>query len=310
MDKNNGKIHFDKESPERLDLFLMDEFVDQSRSHLRKLIKGGFVAVNGKVVEKRILLKKGDEVEVTFPKSICVRGVPKDVPFDVVDIQKDFLIVNKPPGLIVCSSERADAETLVNGLLYRFKEFSEFDDLERPGIVHRIDKNTSGLLIVARNPVAQRELSDLFKNRKVKKEYLAVVKGHPDRQGEIDLPIGRHPTERTKMSHVSYSGKEALTRYKVLQYYDRQQNVPDCSLVQVEIFTGRTHQIRVHFAAIGHGILGDEVYGFQSKLMKRQALHSWRLKFEFRGRSFSYFVPVPVDFGKFVFTLKKSMLTA
>ena len=278
----------------RLDAFLAQHLNDCSRSYLQKLISSQCVTINELPAKKASQkIKTGDVITVSFPIHVPVEIKPEQVEFDIVDIQDDFLIVNKPAGLVVHhSKEGKEPVALVNGLLYRFKEFEAFDDNERPGIVHRIDKNTSGLLIVARTPQAQATLSQMFKDRKMHKEYLAVVKGHPDRSGKIDLPIGRHPRERHKMSHASYDGRDALTYYEVLAYYE------DASLLKVHIITGRTHQVRVHCAAIGHGLLGDELYGVSSKLIKRQALHAWKLSFEYKGKTYQYSVPVPADLKK------------
>jgi len=292
----------EKEVVERLDSFLGHEFPEYSRSYFQKLVTEGLVTVNGKCVNKSYLVSKGDQIEVCFPVPRAFALDPQYVEFEVIDTQKDFLVINKPAGLTVHHTKEFGFEpTLVNGLLYRFKEFSEFEDSERPGIVHRLDKGTSGLLVVARNIRAQIELSRQFKQRLVKKEYLAVVNGHPDLEGKIDLPIGRHPIERNKMSHVSYSGKPALTIYKVLQYYK------NSSIVSIRLVTGRTHQIRVHFAAIGHGLLGDVMYGVRSKFINRQALHSWKLSFDYHDKRFEYWCPVPDDFCRLLTLLSKSL---
>jgi 23S rRNA pseudouridine1911/1915/1917 synthase len=284
----------------RIDSFLIKKFPDLSRSYFQKLISVDLVTVNESSVNKSFLVKLGDKIQVSFPVPQRPDLVPMDLDFEIVGTDKDFIIINKPSGLIVHRTNRGELSfdepepTLVNGLLYRFNDFSEFDDNERPGIVHRIDKNTSGLMIVARNIKSQIGLSKLFRDRLVNKAYLAVVKGHPDPEGKIDFPVGRHPVDRKKMSHVSYEGRPALTYYKVLKYYD------ESSLVSVKIVTGRTHQIRVHFAALGHGILGDDLYGVKSKFIKRQALHSWKLAFEFNGNKFDYLCTVPEDFRRLI----------
>ena len=147
-------------------------------------------------------------------------------------------------------------------------------------------------MVVARNLKSRTKLSNMFKDREVSKTYLALVKGHPEKEGEINYPVGRHPVHRHKMSHLSRRGKPSLTYYKVLAYYE------DCSLVAARIVTGRTHQIRVHFAAIGHGLVGDTMYGSNSKLIKRQALHAWKLSFEYDGKTYSFSKPVPNDFKR------------
>ncbi|MBU1008002.1 RluA family pseudouridine synthase [Candidatus Dependentiae bacterium] len=307
MEKDNNTTSVEKivtiscdcASEERLDAFLFREFPDFSRSYFQKLVSQGLVEVNGRRVSKSFLVSKGDQIIISFPKPAAFAVEPQYVDFDIVDTQKDFLIINKPAGLTVHhTKEKGYDPTLVHGLLHRFKEFSEFDDNERPGIVHRLDKGTSGLLVVARNIKAQIELARQFRDRLIQKSYLAVVTGHPDQEGKIELPVGRHPVERNKMSHVSYAGKPALTHYKVVQYYK------DCSLVSVRIVTGRTHQIRVHFAALGHGLLGDIMYGNESKFIKRPALHSWKLAFDFKGKRYDYWCPVPDDFKRLLHLLR------
>jgi len=291
--------------PERIDTFLIGQLPDYSRSYFQKLIKGGFILVNGSSVQKSFMVSLGDEIKISIPEPRQPSVDPIDVPFDILALHDDFLVINKPAGLTVHHSKDYSPEpTLVHGLLHRFQEFKAFDNSDRPGIVHRLDKQTSGLLIVARNERSLAEFSRMFKTREIKKEYLAVVKGHPDPQGIIDLPVGRHPVERNKMSHVSYRPREARTEYTVIQYYK------NCALVRIRLITGRTHQIRVHFAAKGHGLLGDSMYGLASKRygptsqIKRQALHAWRLSFTYKGTTFSYFCPVPNDFKKLLRFLK------
>jgi|SaaInlStandDraft_3_1057020.scaffolds.fasta_scaffold11032_2 23S rRNA pseudouridine1911/1915/1917 synthase len=276
----------------RWDIFLVDRFPDYSRSYFQKLIKEGFISVNDKVLSKSsYIIRLNDKITVSFPVEKQPDLSPQKVDFEIVDETADFIVVNKPAGLAVHpSKEGKEGVTLVNGLLYHFKELEKFNNTERPGIVHRIDKNTSGLLLVAKNMQAQNTFSKMFAERKIKKTYLAIAKGHPEKEGTIELPIGRHPVERHKMSHVSYDGRKATTHYKVLNYYK------NSSLVSVNIVTGRTHQIRVHLAAIGHGLIGDSVYGIQSKLIKRQALHAWKLAFEFKGKEYDYCISVPEDF--------------
>jgi len=314
MDKNNRVNQIDKKEkilcrsnePGRVDSFLLKMFPDYSRSYFQKLIKADLVLVNGKKINKSFLIKEGDSADISFPKPPSIKGTPQDVPFGIVDIQKDFLIINKPCNLMVhkiIEQQAGNSEpTLVDGLLYRFNEFGEFGDSERPGIVHRLDKDTSGLMIVARNIKAQIALSEMLKERQVEKRYLALVKGHPDQSGKIEFSIGRHPSMRTRMSHASYNGRPALTYYRVEQYYK------DYSVVSIRIVTGRTHQIRVHFAAIGHNVVGDKKYGKRSLLIGRQALHSWKLSFRFNGKAFSYYVPVPEDFRMALKGLKGSIL--
>ena len=282
---------------------MFDQFPEYSRAYFQELISNGLVRINSKKVTKgSYKIKKTDSIEIDFPEEKQFDLKPKKVDFEIVDTQKDFVIVNKPAGLIVHHSDKtSDDVTLVNGLLYKFKELNEFEDKERPGIVHRLDKGTSGLLIIARNIKSHIKLSSMFKEREVKKTYLAIVKGHPTKTGRIDFPVGRHPAQRHLMSHLSPFGKEALTYYDVLKYYD------DYSLVAVHIVTGRTHQIRVHFAATGHGLIGDSMYGFLSKDISRPALHAWKISFDYKDKTFNYLKSVPKDFQKLLIKLNKDL---
>jgi len=285
----------------RLDKLLCAKYPDFSRAYFQMLIGEGNVKVNKKTVNKSsYMTKENDVVEITFIEKAEYDLTPHKVDFEIVDKQDDFIIINKPAGLTVHQSDNNKNEiTLVNGLLYYFKEMSRnFSGDFRPGIVHRLDKDTSGLMIVARNFKAQTALCEMFKNRLTKKTYLAVVKGLTPKDGTINYDIGRHPTERHKMSHLGFDGRSALTMYKTLQHYK------DTSLVAARIITGRTHQIRVHFAAIGHGLLGDKVYGFNSTLISRQALHSWILEFEYKGKTYKYCKPVPSDISSLLNKLK------
>lgn len=283
----------------RLDKYLFAQFPQYSRTYFQELIDEGLILVNNKIPKSNYHLKSGDSIGITFKiKQYNLEPMPVD--FQIVDEQQDFLIINKPAGLLVHPTlSAADEATLVNGLLYHFKEIQSFDDKERPGIVHRLDKNTSGLLIIARNQSAQKELSAMFKNRAVHKKYIALVHKHPSTSGTIDLPIGRDMRERHKMGVFGIEHRPAITHYKILATY------ADCSLLQATIVTGRTHQIRVHCASMGHSIVGDAVYGTQSPLISRQALHSWHIDFEFRGKSYTYTCPIPEDFRQLLKTVNQ-----
>ena len=276
----------------RLDMFLAENIEDHSRSSVRRFIQQGCVSINDKTVSKAgYLLKDNDCIEISLPAPLLPELQSCDVPFTIIDEQEDFLVINKPAGLMVHHAPSAPQEpTLVNGLLYRFQNFKTFNDTHRPGIVHRLDKNTSGLLLVARNQRAHRELSELFKDRKIQKTYLAIVSGHPDRQGTVIYPVGRHPHQRHKMACNGIASRHACTHFQVLSYYN------DTTLLALKPVTGRTHQIRVHCAALGHGIIGDATYGEPSKLISRQALHAWKLLFEHKGKRYEYRASVPDDF--------------
>lgn len=283
--------------PMRLDQYLFDTYPDYSRSYFQKLIEQGTVLINNKqVLKPSYKLKKNDTVHVSFAKTHEYSLAPQAMDLKILFVHDDFVIVNKPAGLLVhpASTTKPDEPTLVGGLLHYFTELSSFDDDQRPGIVHRLDKDTSGVIIIARTPQAQIAFSNMFKDRKMSKTYLAIVRGEPEKTGTIDYPIGRHPNLRHKMSHVGVASRDALTHYRTLTYFE------GYALVEASPVTGRTHQIRVHFAAIGHGLMGDTVYGFQSKLISRQALHAYELKFTYKGESFSFSAPIPEDFEPFL----------
>lgn len=284
----------------RLDKVLFLKFPEYSRSYFQDLIERGCILVNLKQIKKSSLqVQFNDQVAVNFPPAKEYDMTPQPVDFGVIDENEDFIIINKPAGLVVHPSDNNKEEvSLIHGLLHHFKDFKNFTDDQRPGVVHRIDRETSGLLIVAKNEFSQRDLISMFERRLMNKTYLAVVARHPHQTGKIEFAIGRHPTQRHKMSHKGIASRDALTFYDVLTYYK------DCSLISAKIVTGRTHQIRVHMAAIGHGLIGDSVYGYKSKLIDRQALHSWKLSFEYKGKKFDYTLPVPQDMKTLLEKLK------
>lgn len=292
--KNTITVSCDEDAfaPTRLDRYLFQRFPEYSRAYFQDLIDRKKVSVNGIITTKSSLpLKKNDTIAIVFTQKETFVGItPLDIPFEIVDIQDDFIVINKPAGLVVhASTHNKNEPSLVHGLLYRFQEFAHFSQNDRPGIVHRLDKNTSGLMIVARNEQALMNIAALFKQRKIGKTYLAIVHGTPAPQGKIEYPIGRHPHKSYKMSHMGFHSKPALTLYNRLAVYK------NSALVAANLITGRTHQIRVHFSAIGHGLIGDEVYGRNSPLLKRQALHSWKLAFTYKGISYSYTKHLPDD---------------
>lgn len=279
--------------PIRLDKALHDNFPEYSRSYFHQLIIDGVVSVNNKTALKpSTSIEDGDIITFYFPPPPSYKTTPRKIDFEVIDEQPEFIVINKPAGLLVHAANTTSTEpTLVDGLLHLFSEFKDFDDSQRPGIIHRLDKDTSGIMLVARSIPAQFEFSKIFKQRSIKKSYLAVVQGHPEKEGTIDLPIGRHPTHRHKMVHYGIASRNATTHYKVLKYYEKS------ALIEAQIITGRTHQIRVHCAAIGHKLLGDQTYGIQSPHINRQALHAWKISFDYKGKNFSYTCPAPKDFS-------------
>lgn len=307
MTQKNNRLTITCEKTEevgsRLDKFLFARFPEYSRSYFQQLIDLQKIFVNHKVAQKSSYqLRINDVIDINFIHTQEFDLTPRQVDFEIIDNQEDFLIINKPAGLVVHNStHNKEEDSLVHGLLHSFSDFEQFEETERPGIVHRIDRDTSGLLIVAKNQPAQISFSKMFKQREISKTYLAVVHGLTEQKGEIDFPIGRHPTKGHKMSHLGIQSKPAQTFYNTLTYYK------NSSLVAVNIITGRTHQIRVHFSAIGHGLLGDDLYGRTSKIIQRQALHAWKISFTYKGKLFSYTCPPPEDFTNLLHTLYKEV---
>ena len=266
----------------RLDAYIA-AVSDLSRSAAARLIESGSVTVNGRLAEKKRAIAEGDVVEITLPEPEECEAQPEDIPLDVVYEDDDIIVINKPQGMVVHPAPGNYSGTLVNALLFRCRDsLSGIGGVMRPGIVHRIDKDTSGLLVVAKNDFAHTALSEELKYHGIEREYHALVKGgFGEDKGTVDLPIGRHPIDRKKMAVLknSESAREAVTHYEVLARYG------NISYLKLMLETGRTHQIRVHMSYTGHPLLGDEVYG-QSKipfekrhapLLNGQALHAKRL---------------------------------
>ncbi len=278
----------------RLDRALTRKLPDHSRTYFKELISEDCVTVNGSVTSKPSCpIKSGDTITITFPPARPIESKPlpttKDLGVKLLFEHEDFLIVFKPAGLVVHTPHPKSTEvTLVDWLVHSIKDLSSVGPEERPGIVHRLDKDTSGLLVIARNNKAHAYFASLFHDRKIEKVYLAFVKGHPEKSGLIDEPIGRHPIQRHKMA-IRNDGKEAQTQYTVAQYYDED------TLLEVRPVTGRTHQIRVHCAAIRHAILGDATYGSIHKRIKRHALHAYQLSFTYKNRWYSFSYSMPKD---------------
>jgi len=261
------------ESAIRLDKYLVKEYPGLSRSHLQRLIEQGYILVNDCVVRASQKLHVGDKVCVVLPPPEQLSLVAESIPVDVVYEDDDLLVINKPAGLVVHPSPGHTTHTLVNALLARCPGLLDFGDAMRPGIVHRLDRDTSGLMIIAKNSSAQRCLISQFKARSVSKGYLVLVKGKlTPNQGIIDAPLGRDHSNRKRMAVVA-GGRQARTRYKVKEY------LGDYTLLDVATETGRTHQIRVHLSAIGYPVVGDTVYGVRSGCVKRQFVHAYRLGF-------------------------------
>jgi 23S rRNA pseudouridine1911/1915/1917 synthase len=261
------------EPTKRLDKFLAAKYPELSRVRLQKLIKQGYILVNGSGAKVSQELNAGDEVSINLPPPESTSLIAEPMPLKIVYEDDDLIILDKPNGLTVHPAPGHTSHTLVNALLAYCPALAEFGDSPRPGIVHRLDKDTSGLMLIAKTTVAQQNLINQFKTHSVSKGYLVLVKGRltPPR-GAIEAPIGRHPVNRKRMAVVT-SGREARTSYKVKEYID------NYTLLEVTIETGRTHQIRVHLAAIGYPVVGDATYGVKSRYLNRQFVHACRLGF-------------------------------
>ncbi len=260
----------------RLDRFVAEQ-CSISRSHAQRLIGEGYVTVDGHQAKAGQRLAPGNTVLATIPPPTQLSLAPEEIPLKVIYQDSNLLVVDKPAGLTVHPAPGHPSHTLVNALLALCPDLPGIAGSLRPGLVHRLDKDTSGLMMVAKNDSAQKSLQAQLKKRTVVKKYLALVCGHlAPEQGSIDAPIGRHPRDRKRMAVVS-RGREAKTRYKVLEY------AKEHTLVEVQPETGRTHQIRVHLSAIGHPVFADPVYGKRSALLGRQFLHAHYLGFKLPG---------------------------
>src|SRR5271169_267067 len=267
----------------RLDLFLAEHVPELSRTRIQELIREGHVRVDGHIakVSHRVAASEAIEIEV-LPRPPLV-AEPEDLPLDLLLVDDDFVIVNKPAGMVVHAGAGHAHGTLVNALLHRLGKLSDAGGVLRPGIVHRLDRETSGAMVVARNDQAHEHLSEQFRSRNVRKIYLALVHGKmPRDSGTITLPISRDPRRRTRMTARATTGRHARTDWRVIARLDR------CTLVETVLHTGRTHQIRAHFAAIGHPVVGDTLYGAPRglragtrnvPLLERNFLHGARLGF-------------------------------
>lgn len=261
----------------RIDAFLSTK-LDMTRSAVSKLIETKMVTLNGKTVSKSAKLKTGDSIVVNVPDPVSPNIVAEDIPLDIVYEDKDLLVVNKPKGMVVHPAPGNYSGTLVNALMHHCKDrLSGINGVLRPGIVHRIDKDTSGLLIVAKNDKAHNHLAAQIKEHSFTREYEAVAIGHfKEPEGNIDLPIGRHPVKRKQMAVTYENSKPAKTHYKVIDQSER------LSHLRLTLFTGRTHQIRVHMSYLGHPIAGDTVYGragAEFKKLNGQCLHAKKIGF-------------------------------
>src|SRR4051812_14881503 len=283
---------------QRLDLFLAGQLTQYSRSRLQQLIKDGFVRVNGDPARPRQIVRTDDRVDLAPPPLVKLENAAQDIPLDILFEDSDLLVINKPAGLVVHPGAGHRDQTLVNALLHHCTNLSGIGGEERPGIVHRLDKETSGCLIVATNDEAHRDLAAQFAGRTVEKVYLALVSGNlRSKIGSIEAQIARHRVHRQRMAAVSSRGRAARTDFRVVQ------EGPTASLVECRIHSGRTHQIRVHFHHLGHPVLGDKLYA--PKLVRdlaRQMLHAWKVAFDHprTKERLNFEAPIPPDFAEVI----------
>ena len=242
---------------ERIDKYLSEQLEDMTRSHIQKLIKENMVRVNGMAVKSNFKLSASDQIEVEIPELKEPDILPENIPLDILYEDQDILVVNKPKGMVVHPAPGHYTGTLVNAIMYHCKDnLSGINGVMRPGIVHRIDMDTTGSLLICKNDRAHQALAEQLKEHSITRKYHAIVHGRlKEDEGTIDKPIGRHPIDRKKMSVHCTNGREAITHYRVLKRFQQ------FTYIECQLETGRTHQIRVHMSRIGHPILGDQIYG-------------------------------------------------
>lgn len=288
----------------RIDSWLSSKIEDYSRSYIQKLCQDGNVFVNGAQVKSNFKIKNEDKIIVSVPDSEMLNVLAEEIPLDIVYEDEDLIVINKQKGMVVHPATGNYTGTLVNALMKHCGDsLSDINGVIRPGIVHRIDKDTSGLLVVAKSNRAHEKLSEKLKTHDIKREYIALVEGIIyENNGKIDAPIGRHPVDRKKMSVNIKNGRDAITHFKVLERFST------ATYLELKLETGRTHQIRVHLSYIDHPIIGDEVYGRKKQRFNThgQVLHAIRLQFEHpvTGQDMLFETAVPNYFQKLLGELK------
>ncbi len=292
------------EKGQRLDVFVTRKYNDISRSQVKRALEDRRLLVNRVTPKAGYRLRQGDIISYTGEAPLPCKAFAENIPLSVVYEDPHIMIVNKPAGMVVHPAPGHYSGTLVNAILFHCHDLSGVGGVLRPGIVHRLDKDTSGLIIIAKSDQAHRRLTDQFKRHEIRKTYMAVVHGNPkNNEGTVELPVGRHPVDRKKMSINSRRGREALSRWQVMERFG------SASLLEICIETGRTHQIRVHMNALGHPVIGDRIYGKPGtsaidpavrkriKDMGRQALHAAHLEFDHPvyGGCLSFHAGMPDD---------------
>jgi 23S rRNA pseudouridine1911/1915/1917 synthase len=295
---NNGK---------RIDSWLAEKLEDMSRTYIKKLIIEGRVLVNDRPVKANYRIRCGDIVKLNIPEPQPLETEPEDISINIIYDDEHIIVIDKPQGMVVHPAAGNRTGTLVNALIHHYGDnLSDINGVIRPGIVHRLDKDTSGVLLVAKTNAAHRKLVEMFKNHEIKKIYFAIVDGivAPDK-GKIDAPIGRHPVNRKKMAVNTERGRSAVTYFQVVERFN------GCTMVKIRLETGRTHQIRVHMAFIGHPVLGDNTYGKKSTNktlgIDKQLLHAGLIGFRHpvTGAYMEFESRLPEHFRSFLEMLKK-----
>ncbi len=301
--------------PRRLDIALHGMGIFPSRSQAKHAIEEGRVKLSGAEVKPGNIVGSGDRIEVFLPDPRPAAPQPENIPLDIIYEDKDILVIDKPAGTVVHPGAGNMTGTLVNAVLFHCHDLSGIGGVLRPGVVHRLDKDTSGVLIMAKNDVAHNSITKQFQDRSVEKIYLAIVLGRmPEPEGKIEKPIGRHPVRRTKMHGSTPNGRLAVTQWKELEVF------PGASLLELNLLTGRTHQIRVHLSEAGRPVVGDKLYGTKKRLktipdmavraalidIKRQALHAHKLAVEHptTGERMTFTSPLPDDMRRAVEALR------
>jgi len=318
-DRGAFTIFVDKiDAGKRLDVLIAARLLDHSRSFIAHLLADGRIKIQGKIMKPGYRVKSGDRINGAVPPPEPLTFGAEPIPVDILFEDEQMIVVNKQPGLVVHPAPGHYSGTLVNALLYHCPTLGGIGGKVRPGIVHRLDKDTSGVLVVAKNDTAHHHLTRQFKSREVKKRYLALVHGQvTEGSGTVTLSIGRHPVDRKKMSTRSRTARGAETRWKVLERFD------GVTLLALDLKTGRTHQIRVHCAAIGHPVVGDAVYGGRRRLdvsgrgksvspqikAVRQMLHAQCLQFSHPAdeRPMSFEAPLPADMAGLIEVFRNKM---
>jgi 23S rRNA pseudouridine1911/1915/1917 synthase len=290
----------------RIDVFLAAQLPVFSRSLIKKLLTNQQVLINRLTPAKPSYVIKNNDIitllSIPTPAARSCQKVPKNIGVRIIAEHRDFLIIDKPAGLVVHPPEQTFNDVaLTDWLVQEFPEVTDVGESLRPGIVHRLDRNTSGIMIIARTNMAYQKFVQMFKDRLIQKTYIALVSGHPEKSGTIDFAIGRHPVQKNIMHAFTAipensCARDAITHFSTIDYFDT------FSLVEVKPKTGRTHQIRVHFKAIGHPLMGDTVYGTASKKIGYHALHAQKLEFAYDGNEYEFFSPIDPVLQKIIDT--------